>query len=47
MTEEGALSGNRYDVVPGDERIPSPTPVTHSLFATTIAHNEREVHFFS
>ncbi|CAG9537674.1 unnamed protein product [Cercopithifilaria johnstoni] len=39
--EAGALSGNRYDVVPGDDAVPSPTPVTQSLLETTIAHNER------
>ncbi|OZC11288.1 hypothetical protein X798_01704 [Onchocerca flexuosa] len=38
-TEKGTLNGNRYDVVPGDDVVPPPAPVTQSpLLETTIMH---------
>lgn len=41
-TEEGTLGGNRYDVVPGDDVVPPPAPITQSvLLETNIAHNGR------
>ncbi|VIO94260.1 Src substrate cortactin, putative [Brugia malayi] len=41
-TEEGMLSGNRYDVVPGDNAVPPPAPITQSLLSETVTgYNER------
>ncbi|KAL3994625.1 Repeat in HS1/Cortactin family protein [Acanthocheilonema viteae] len=39
-TERGMSGGNRYDLVPGDNAVPSPAPVTQSLLETTTMHNE-------
>uniref|UniRef100_A0A158Q6R7 SH3 domain-containing protein n=1 Tax=Elaeophora elaphi TaxID=1147741 RepID=A0A158Q6R7_9BILA len=38
---EGELNGNRYDVVPGDDVVPPPAPITQSLLETSVAHNNK------